>query len=210
VLLQKCKSRISPTFEEKDADFYKWKPMIRLRIVSFIQKWTSNFWFPDFVDEQVKQEYIQFVDLISASFGDSEADKLLDQKYLGRFRILKSYMYKLATPEKVDRHRSNLSMMSSRQSVLMETGSIVVQEKPKIKMEFLDIDPDEMTMAFTLREQELLSIITPATLANHLWGSHKEGAVADQIKPINDSVQCFNTISYWVATEICTQPGIDD
>jgi hypothetical protein len=218
-LIEKCKCRINPTFTEKDAAYLKWKPIIRLRyyffirIISFIQKWASTFWFPDFMDVSVKQGYNQFVDLITSSFGVLEEDQLLDQKYLVKFGVIKSYMYKYGVQDKmdkVDRRRSNLSMCSSsRASLFLDHSPIPsITEKPKSKLEFLDVNPDEMTMAFTLREQEILSLITPASLANHLWGSHKDSHVVDQIKPINDSVLNFNTISYWVATEICTQPGI--
>jgi hypothetical protein len=172
-----------------------------------VQKWTSAFWFPDFENEITKQEYHQFVDAISSSFGDSDIEKQLDQKYLPKFKVLKAYMLKFAMPDKVERRRSNLSMMSSRTSILMESSMPSPIEKPKTKLEFVDIDPDELTLAITMREQELLSVITPATLANHLWSSQKEGPVLEQIKPINECVNYFNTISFWVATEICTQPG---
>jgi hypothetical protein len=84
-------------------------------------------------------------------------------------------------------------------------------DKPLIKsgpLNFVDLDPDDFALVLAADEKENINRLTIKCFVLHLWESHKDPNIIAQLTPINDLVDKFNRISFWVATEICTQPGI--
>ena len=79
-------------------------------------------------------------------------------------------------------------------------GPPVVIESPtpsadKLKnMTLLDFDEDDIVTELTRREYDFTKAVTPEMLTLNLWGNLKETTVKDLVKPIQDSIEFFNTV----------------
>jgi hypothetical protein len=153
----------------------------------------------DFGSDEIKQLLGTFCDQIAYSFGDSAEDNKLNDVYRPKFKILQEYFGSIL--------QTKLVKASLRQLVSNLSSNDVLGEKPKAKYTILDIDSHELSIALTLKDHNLFSSITPKSLSLHLWSSKTDSSVENDLKVIQDAITNFNTICYWVATEVCTQPG---
>eukprot|EP00842_Homolaphlyctis_polyrhiza_P006117 jgi/Hompol1/6506/HPOL_002388-RA len=78
----------------------------------------------------------------------------------------------------------------------------------KTKQEFLDFDPVELAQQLTYREHEMLCAVQPIQFFLRLWCDERNPVIEREVQPVNDIINSFNTMSYWVATEVCTQPEL--
>lgn len=188
-LMRKLINRMNPIFRDADCEYVHWKPIIRLRCVLVVQKWMEEFWAPDFQREDLRNELQNFIHMMSASFGSSEVDKSLDKKYLAKFKLLKSYMHHLnSNPRMNEKRKCSFGGKSIR------PADISTAEKPKKNTSLIEIEPEEVSNAITVKEQELMMMISPKILSLHLWESQKDPLIAEMVKPIADLVNLFNTV----------------
>ncbi|KAJ3049622.1 hypothetical protein HK097_009394 [Rhizophlyctis rosea] len=81
-----------------------------------------------------------------------------------------------------------------------------LETKPRIN--FIDLDPKEVAVQLTLMEHDRLRAIHPVALLLQLNDKGKDPLISAQCVPVRAMIEAFNQTSYWVATEICTQPEL--
>ncbi|KAJ3324440.1 hypothetical protein HDV06_006851 [Boothiomyces sp. JEL0866] len=217
-LLRKFQGRLHPVLPPNDEN-HQWKPVIKLRTIAVVFTWVNKIYSPDFVRDDMKTQVNFFAKAITDSFGSSKADQELDSKYKVQFSQLQQTLMCLiqqkglnprASKLSSDRRTSMLSTVSSndKKRLSLQTTSSFNTEKPAVisptdkkkEIPFLDLDCDDLANALMLKEKEMLQSVTPLSLVLHTWESQKETIIQEEISCVND------IISYWVATEICTQP----
>ncbi|KAJ3276232.1 hypothetical protein HDV01_005680 [Terramyces sp. JEL0728] len=218
-LLRKLQGRLHPLVPSNDYHS-QWKPVIKLRTISVVLTWISGIFSPDFARDEMKSQINYFAKAITDSFGATKADQDLDAKYKTQFTQLQQLLICLIQQKGVHPRSSKLSsdrrtsMLSTVSSIANDKRRLSLQtvssgnEKPNVisptekkkEMPFLDLDLDDLANALMLKEKEMLQTVTPLSLLIHTWESQKETIIQEEIACIND------IISYWVATEICTQP----
>ena len=73
---------------------------------------------------------------------------------------------------------------------------IEIHPTDKLKnMTLLDFDCVEIVTELTRREYDYMKAVSPEMLSLNLWGSQKDTSVKDMIKPIQDSIEFFNTVT---------------
>lgn len=81
-------------------------------------------------------------------------------------------------------------------------------EKVPNKALFLSLDAREIAQQLTMMEYERYRAIRPLEFALNLWGNKEDPIVMEEMTNLNEMINNFNSTSYWVATEICTQPEL--
>ena len=62
-------------------------------------------------------------------------------------------------------------------------------------MTSLDFDCEDLVAELTRKEYEFTKAVTIEMLTLNLWGSQKDNAIKEYIKPIQDSIEFFNTVN---------------
>ncbi|ORX88093.1 ras GEF [Anaeromyces robustus] len=176
-----------------EEDFLQWKPVIMIRIATFIKRWLT-LTTVDFRVESVRKRLNDFVDGLSniSVFENGEP--------------LNAYMlYKDLT---------SLQKMFNRyiEDVLKEIDfSIPENNTPsRTKLpEFINLDPTMVAYKLTSMESERFQKIKPIEFILNLWNSNDESPyIKYEMKNLKNMVDASNHLSYWVTTEILTQPQL--
>ncbi|KAH6584821.1 hypothetical protein BASA61_007189 [Batrachochytrium salamandrivorans] len=199
--LELIKARLHVLDPPKDAsneDSFSiyWKPVLKIRAISMVYFWIKSIWSPDFVYPDVRESLERFVVAIQGSFGPLPSDKELDDLHCSEFRLLSGHL------RGVIRRRDALYTAPAPAMAEGATSPVV------IKQGFLDFDSVDLARQLTLLEQDQLCIIKPIHYLLRIWADEKDPIIERELRPLNDAVSSFNTVSFWVATEICTQPEI--
>ncbi|KAI8925780.1 ras guanine nucleotide exchange factor domain-containing protein [Entophlyctis helioformis] len=177
-----------------------WRPIIKLRTIAVVLTWIRVVWAPDFTNPAARACLDQFIAAIQGSFGPDARDKVLDAAHADEFKILSGH-FREAVKRRESRYNAVVAALPSESPVASNPAS-----PEKTKAEFLDLDPIEVARYLTRREHEMLCAIKPIHFLLRLWCDEKDPVIAREIRPINDMVDSFNHVSFWVATEVCTQP----
>ncbi|KAJ2994047.1 hypothetical protein HDV02_001900 [Globomyces sp. JEL0801] len=199
-LLKHLTARMNPITENLTAEECEWIPIIKLRTISLVYKWIKIIGVIDFINPDTHAALRTFIDSITF------INTPLRHVYETEFQTLKSYLTKVQLSITRDRRSGSFATIQSNLGNITITNTTA--GSPKKKLEFSAIDADDMGNVLTVKEQEAMSRISTLSLILHLWGSHKSPLISNEIRYINECVEAFNNLSYWVATEICTQPDI--
>lgn len=183
-----------------------------------------TIWQPDFSYNNLN--YLNyFVDIISdESVQNSRAGNIINQElYLLQSEMKKIVENAIEDPTYLERLAPTASTIdlstcfTSPSTPLFPIISSPITGLPPLPSEksatklthltFLDLDAEDFAMVLAAEEKENIDRLTVKGFVLHLWESHKESNIIEQIAPINNLVDKFNRICFWVATEICTQPG---
>lgn len=78
----------------------------------------------------------------------------------------------------------------------------------KVKTTFVELDYKEIAIYITSLNVKQFQNVRPFELLIQLWGSSNDPIVQKETAELNELINFFNAISYWTATEICTQPEV--
>ncbi|KAJ3090106.1 hypothetical protein HK102_004664 [Quaeritorhiza haematococci] len=180
----------------------KWKPIIRVRTVAVVRRWIDQLWDIDFHLPQTRQALSTFIRSISSTCfeddddeggGLSEAEIQIDCNRLKG--LLCSYI------------KSKMKIQASEPIETPEEPSPAGQSPTK-HLTILDIDPVEIAQELTRLEYERLRDVRPIEFVLQLWSNRNDPLVKRATLNLERLVRGFNTVSYWVGTEICTQPEL--
>jgi hypothetical protein len=193
--------RFQLTFDEDEQDLEKWDNIIKLRVVDVITIWAEQFWSTDFHTKENRNYFEMLIKMISN--GKFAKENFIQSK----FSTIKANLNVLLESGVGSKSSALDDSESIPMSISSASGQNISPNRPNTN--FIDLDPEEFTMVMYQKEINLLSALNESIFALHLWGSRKDPIIQTALKPIDDLVDHFNQVSYWVATEICTQPGIN-
>ncbi|KNC98634.1 uncharacterized protein SPPG_06316 [Spizellomyces punctatus DAOM BR117] len=178
----------------------KWRPVIRLRTVSVVKHWIFNHWSPDFVNPAAQRALNRFLDIMQQPFeAKTEEVETPAVKYTEDFQSLAVLLKGLMTVK----HRIAKWRLANAPTVFSKASTVAA------KTQFLEMDPKDLAHQLTILEHERFAAISPLAFLLHLWEDKKDDPViAREVASITDMVNGFNQVSYWIATEICTQPEL--
>lgn len=87
-------------------------------------------------------------------------------------------------------------------TVISQSGSLGKVSK----VDFLTLDPTTIAAQLTFWDHLYFLSIKPHDLLLQVWSDTRSPECAKKLGNLNALVDRFNQISYWVATEVCTQP----
>lgn len=155
-----------------------------VRICTILYIWVSKY-FADFSNQTALDQIIKLaLEFKSITFNDARYQKEF-KNFTNQFSdlLVRLIFFNAGKKPMV----SNLNNNSSHQTIL-------------------DFDAKQVALCLTQVDFERFCKITPYQLALYIWGAKNDATVKQVIKPLDESVQMFNKISFWAGTEICTQP----
>ncbi|KAI9218435.1 ras guanine nucleotide exchange factor domain-containing protein [Blastocladiella britannica] len=187
---------------EESAFVVTWRPVVRLRVAAVLKMWIERYW----VDFELSRDARERLDDVLDAMGHFEPED--DEP-----AIVATEMRAFLT---------RLSRLIRKQMVLMESRSTVSttcfptsnsaqcneQSISKPPCDFLDLDPTHVALQLTMLEFARFQAIRPIECVLHLWCDTKDPAVQRELRGITEMVSSFNQVSYWVATEVVTQPEV--
>ena len=189
-IMKRFNATLPPNASDNDrAYFRKWRTTIRARIVKFILHWIQDFPFDFKIPENRRTLEKCFTLYELCNFSEIE-DVLLEQQLHDSFCEIAAL---------------------SRFFLIMKINAISQPKLPKPappqkKKEFLEFETSEISQQICVVEFEKFSKIRPYELLLQLWGDLKDPNVSGELLNYGEMIQQFNQLSYWVATEIATQP----
>ncbi|KAI9143235.1 ras guanine nucleotide exchange factor domain-containing protein [Paraphysoderma sedebokerense] len=168
----------------------KWRPLIRLRLTAVVKYWLENFWV-DFIPQTARRELEDFLILLENMNPEQDVDTEMFNEYAANFAHVAKLMRKL---------------------VIYQEQNYKPPAKPtrpeKPKKEFFQLDWMEIAQQLTLAEHQRFVAVRPIELVLQLWANVQEPHVQAELTNIMEMIAHFNQMSYWVATEITTQPEL--
>ncbi|KAL7748118.1 hypothetical protein RI367_006474 [Sorochytrium milnesiophthora] len=188
-----CVPPESPT-EAQVTYVRQWRPVVRVRLAAIVKYWVEQYWvdFKD-VNGTAYQALGRFIDALEQLEQDSVDQPPFDehkQDLLKVARLLRKHVnyqeLRYKPPAKAQRF-----------------------ERPKdTPVDVRNLDAAQMAHQLTLLEFERLAAVRPFEFTMQLWCNVKDPAVECELLPLTEMASSFNQMSYWVATEICTQPEL--
>ncbi|KAJ1506464.1 hypothetical protein HMI54_005062 [Coelomomyces lativittatus] len=190
LLLSKFQKSLPPTATQEEKDEYlNTQPLNRLRILRILRFWMDaypfDFYFPTLRD--LLSSF--FRKLIKFQFDPSEPVIMVEeqQKY---FRNLAQWMHRLLLSK-----RPRLGIPKT--PTMKATKSYILQ-----------FDHHHIAYELTNAEHFRFKALRPLAFALKLWCKDLNETTEQEIFELKEMANAFNKISYWVATEICTQPEL--
>jgi len=175
-------------------DFLLWKPIIMIRIAFYIKKWLTLSSI-DFRVESVRKKLDSFISILS-NISVFENGEHLYTYMLYKDLISLQKMFTKFTAE-----------------ILKEVDLSPIDEytldKSKKLPEFINLDPTTVAYKLTAMEAERFQNIKPIEFLLNLWNTNDESPyIKYEMRNLKKMVEASNHLSYWVATEILTQPQL--
>ncbi|KAI8907229.1 ras guanine nucleotide exchange factor domain-containing protein [Gorgonomyces haynaldii] len=170
---------------------YKWRSIIKLRVISFVCLWLRLAWSPDFVAPQNRQLLDKFLSCVP--WPESIKPEPYEKLIVKTFARLGDHIHAIIT--KMERSYAARTLLAD-------------EKHDKAQYNMLTVDPHMIAFELTQKDHANLQAIKPLQLLVRLWQKESDPIIAQEIQPITDLINSINTTSFWVATEICTQPEI--
>eukprot|EP00835_Amoeboradix_gromovi_P006171 NODE_679_length_5285_cov_0.261088.p1 type:complete len:892 gc:universal NODE_679_length_5285_cov_0.261088:1270-3945(+) len=169
--------------------FKKWRTSIRSKIISFLMRWIREYAF-DFRNNENRDILERFFIMFELCDFSEIEDVLLEQQLHDSFCEIAALL----------RYLLQLKLQPLPPS----------KPKPVItkRREFSDFEAAEIAQQICIIEFEKFSKIRSYELLLQLWGDLKDHCISAELLNYGEMIQQFNQLSYWVATEIATQPEI--
>lgn len=175
----------------------KWSCVIRLRAAAFLFKWMQSFSF-DFLLDETQSAAHSFLESLETgiwrvgSDGEISDDKFVRSDFKKTAEGLKRLLHLCVEAARNDMQEKQLASVDKKK-----------------RLELADV-PSESTIANEMTRQDFVaySSLTPIQFMLQVWGSKDDPAIISQMRPLTLLIQRFNSVSYWTATEICTQPEL--
>ena len=183
----------NPSAEEID-EFVNYKSVIGLRILSFVAKW-STVYCSDFTHEEERNLLEGLILLVSYPEIRHSGDRNFLKIYSTEFTQFGKFLRDI-----IRRHDERNSKIAPE-----------IAEAPqneKIHPDMSEFDFKEMSLCLALKHHAQFTAIDSYELAVQLWENSNSPTFSKRIENLNTMISYFNKVSYWVATEICTQPDI--
>ncbi len=181
----KCRFELEPepnSMTHRIAYLTKWRPIIQMRILSLIRRWIDECWF-DFENNPLISAIQKFFEFILQK---EELRQEVKNATTGLQRLIQI---------KTAFHSPNIMQPQA-------------QDSKKNRLEFHEVVSDkEIAYCLTKEELQKFQNVKPIEFFLYTLGS-KSPEVAKVIQNLKSWINDFNTMSYWVATEVCTQPDI--
>ena len=175
---------------EDERDYVmKMRPLVRLRLVRVVKTWVDLYWFDFAANMECRMKLDEFMKTACQLSGEDGRELKYDEFFLEDVRDIIRLLQ-----EVVNFH-----------SMYYKPRQTPKYERPKAVIQFLDLDPKDVAAQLTVLEHERFSQVRSIEFVLHIWGCSSEAELCN-IRHMADS---FNNISYWVATEICTQPMLE-
>lgn len=219
-------SSLNNNNSKDDQDYLTdWGMIIRLRIVALVQLWVDQFYSLDFASNpQSKKSLDDFIDHIFPRHVEEEmasnvfvlAEFHLIQKLFKDFLGFKEANMgvnasTLSTTSTANSTTGPVSITMTPPSALAIPNEDVVphsptKSNPTNKHTVLDFEAENLAQQLTLAEFERYIQVRPIDFLISIWGKREDATVSRALVNYDALVAGFNKVSYWVATEICTQP----
>ncbi|ORY76448.1 ras GEF [Neocallimastix californiae] len=179
----------SDTFQEED--FLLWKPIIMIRIAYYIKRWLTLS-SVDFRVESVRSKLDSFVSSLSSisvfENGEPLYSYMLYKDLLSLQKMFTKYIDEVL--KEID----------------FSKKSDDAEENQKLP-EFINLDPTMVAYKLTAMESERFQNIKPIEFILNLWNTNDESPyIQHEMSHLKKMVEASNHLSYWVITEILTQP----
>ncbi|KAJ3034401.1 hypothetical protein HDV00_005057 [Rhizophlyctis rosea] len=203
---------------EQMAYVRKWRHVVRLRAIHVVKVWADTLWSLDFASLDPRSALEEFILAIQKGpVHEEDEDRRMESVFVDDFRRLAVLLRALVLRKEQNvfpppQHTPNSESFSPSSSPTSPTSAttpdIPVPSSARPRTNFLDLDPKEVAIQLTILEHERLRAIPPVALLLHLNDKGKDPVISAVCKPVREMVEAFNQISYWIATEICTQPEL--
>jgi hypothetical protein len=181
---------------------------MRIKALRLLAMWVNDYGLVDF-DEALYEQVNQFLTRQLATAPDSNTPASLHRKWTMQLMCA-------LIKEKVRGfcvfYRGNISYPQSTSASMQEFARIkyvlstVPPAPPRPKLDFIQLEAVGMAEALTAVDWEMMSRVTPIALVNSIWPDSASDPKGGQI--VQEIAKHFNTVSFWVATEVCTQPEV--
>jgi hypothetical protein len=187
-LIQRLLSRfqVEASIGWKERDVKLWRPVVKLRAISVVRFWVDKYWF-DFAKPEHRETLKQFI--LAICFEEDETQR-------GQFEQLARTFCSLV-------HRAD-----KQYQLKLYRNSLPASKKQGLA-EFIEMDSKEVAMRLTVLEHEKFRSIGTIEFVLHIWGDKQDKQVMTEIHNIIEMIESFNHVSYWVGTEIVTQPDLN-
>jgi len=162
------------------------------RAIAVLKRWVDRYWY-DFLDSKNRKALDKAVRMIGKLNTEAKEDREFEEGYAEDFRRL-SGLLAMAIERKARTYKPPVE--------------IARLEMVKGRPEFLMLDSKELANALTLIEYERFRSVRSLEFVLQLWGTKGDPDTEKELTNMNAMVSGFNQISYWAATEICTQPEL--
>ncbi|KAI8807395.1 ras guanine nucleotide exchange factor domain-containing protein [Cladochytrium replicatum] len=198
-LLDKLTSRLhvqpseGASLQEIDA-IRKWRPIVRIRAITVLKRWIDNYWDLDFGSASARAALER---LVATLEGIDESPDITVSHASAQI------------PRLIARHlRFYFHVKESPKTQAYSKTTTYPVSKLSERIEFRDVDPKDLAVALTIIEASLLAAIKPIELLSHFWSDHADASRHGNTSNLNAMIEHFNSVSYWAATEVCTQPEV--
>ncbi|ORY43927.1 ras GEF [Neocallimastix californiae] len=179
----------SDTFMEED--FLLWKPIIMIRIANYIKRWLTLS-SVDFRVVSVRSKLDTFINSLSKISVFENTEPIYSYMfYKDLFSLQKMFIkYTNEVLKDID--------------FAQKTDD--TKENQKLP-EFINLDPTMVAYKLTAMEAERFQNIKPIEFILNLWNTNDESQyIQHEMNHLKEMVDASNHLSYWVITEILTQP----
>ncbi|KAI9104847.1 ras guanine nucleotide exchange factor domain-containing protein [Phlyctochytrium arcticum] len=197
----------------------RWRPVVRLRVINVVRQWLCDLWLPDFATPRIQTLLKTFIDSLRGEIddlnekrdNDVNSDSPLNAGTFPGLAILLKRIVNGKRAEHLNHHKSATNIPTTLVQALGPTESQPGTAAPiPSKLQFLELDIPQLARQLTLQEHTRFAAIRPVAFFLHLWAGSGPPSpmLAKFLRPIQEMIESFNQVSYWIATEICTQPEI--
>ncbi|KAJ3359012.1 hypothetical protein GGF32_009704 [Allomyces javanicus] len=182
---------------QADAQFVqRWRPVIRMRLLTVVKMWLDRYWL-DFLHNDAAHAALGDLLYLLAHWEPDQWDGAAGNEHRACLARVGKLLGKLTAFQTL-----------AYPAVL---AAAVPEPKPDRVLppcDFLDMDPRHVAIQLTVNEFKRFRAVRPIECLLHLWGDTKSADVQAEIRNLTEMIWWSNQVSYWVATEICTQPEL--
>ncbi|KAJ3372602.1 hypothetical protein GGF31_001622 [Allomyces arbusculus] len=174
----------------------RWRPVIRMRLLTVVKMWLDRYWLDFFHNEAARAALGDLLYLL-AHWEPDQWDGSAGNEHRACLARVGKLLGKLAAFQ-----------TEAYPAVL---AAAVPEPKPDRVLppcDFLEMDPRHVAIQLTVNEFKRFRAVRPIECLLHLWGDTKSADVQAEIRNLTEIIWWSNQVSYWVATEICTQPEL--
>ncbi|KNE63253.1 hypothetical protein AMAG_18975 [Allomyces macrogynus ATCC 38327] len=180
-----------------DAQFVqRWRPVIRMRLLTVVKMWLDRYWL-DFHRSDAARAALGDLLYLLAHWEPDQWDGPAGNEHRACLARVGKLLSKLAAFQ-----------TTAYPAVL---AAAIPEPKPERVLppcDFLEMDPRHVAIQLTVNEFKRFRAVRPIECLLHLWGDTKNPDVQAEIRNLTEMIWWSNQVSYWVATEICTQPEL--
>ncbi|KAI9148605.1 hypothetical protein H9P43_010086 [Blastocladiella emersonii ATCC 22665] len=180
----------------------QWRPIIRLRVIAVVKMWVERYWVDFVLYSGAREQLDEICDSLERFEPEPDENAVAGREQRAFFSRLSKLLRKLVVYQS---NKATAAAMARAVAVSVESGS---EHRVVPPCDFLAMDPIHIAVQLTALEFKRFKAVRPIECVLNLWADTKDPAVERELRNMADMVAAFNQVSYWVATEVCTQPEL--